>query len=186
MHQMSDTTGSGPYIFNPATDVDLTTPTARARHNVPPGWLALPRYREIAVEKINEIIQPYKPHTAFVWADFHVTLEATSIKTGKKNTAVEWMARKEGQALTQAGRWVAIINQDDPPADRPAVGPRQPHIGYYVVFVRNGDRRLLYQVTGHILIPNGIMDACRPPLRQRPFFEAWTDSHLGPQDRSIR
>jgi hypothetical protein len=183
---MSDPAGSGSYIFNPAVDVDMTTATANARRNVPGNWLAMRRYREIAVEKINVVIRSYRPRTAFVWDDFHVTLEATSIMTGKKNTPVEWMARKEGQAFTQAGRWVAIINQDDPPADRPTVGPRQPHIGYDVVFVRDGDCRLLYPTIGHILIPNGIMDACRPPMRQRAYFEAWTDNHLGQQDRSVR
>src|SRR4051794_40103567 len=100
--------GSDRYIFNPAVDLDLTTQEASARFGVPSGWATLQRYREIAVERIIEVTRPYRPRLAFVWSDFYVTLEATSIFTGKKNTAVEWMARGAGQALTEDGRWVAI------------------------------------------------------------------------------
>lgn len=85
--------------LQPAVDVDMTAQTASARYSVPPGWGALRRYREIAVDRTNEAMKPYRPRTTFAMPNFYVTLEATSIMTGKKNT----LAGRVGGATLPAG-----------------------------------------------------------------------------------
>jgi hypothetical protein len=125
----------------------------------------------VAIRKINEVVQMYEKGATFSLDEFETTLEARSPRLGKGEWPVEWRAFKEGEQNGVSGHWIAIISLDDPTSDSATNGPRSPHVGYEVGFVkrgRGGDDRIL---GGHIFVPHGLIDACRPHRDARSYFE---------------
>jgi hypothetical protein len=125
----------------------------------------------VAIRKINEVVQVYEKRATFSLDEFETTLEARSLRLGKGEWPVEWRAFKEGERNGISGHWVAIISLDDPTSDSTTNGPRSPHVGYEIGFVkhgRGGDDRIL---GGHIFVPHGLIDACRPHRDARSYFE---------------